>query len=160
MRAKSLVLFIIAVSTDWIDGYWARKYGQVTQLGRILDPFADKMLICGTFIFLVAQPESEVRAWMAVVIIARELLVTALRSFLEQRGSDFSASLAGKWKMVLQCLAAGFSLFRLSYLGTPETEPPAWLTPSLVTLVWAAVVLTIYSGVGYILAAIRMMRRE
>ena len=50
----SLILFIIAASTDWIDGYWARKYGQVTVLGRILDPFADKMIICGTFIFLAA----------------------------------------------------------------------------------------------------------
>ena len=53
----SLVLFIIAASTDWLDGYYARKYGQVTTLGRILDPFADKVIICGTFIFLVAVPQ-------------------------------------------------------------------------------------------------------
>ena len=52
----SLVLFIIAAGTDWLDGYFARKYSQVTTLGRILDPFADKVIVCGTFIFLVAVP--------------------------------------------------------------------------------------------------------
>ena len=152
------VLFIIAASTDWIDGYWARKYGQVTVLGRILDPFADKMIICGSFIFLAAVPESGVRAWMAVVIMGRELLVTALRSFLEERGSDFSASMAGKVKMVVQCLAVGFSLFSLSYLGTPD-EVPGWIHHSLIALVWAAVAITLYSGIEYIFAAIRLMRR-
>ena len=158
-----LVLFIIAASTDWLDGYWARKYGQITVLGRILDPFADKMVICGTFIFLVAEPESFVQAWMVVLIVGRELLVTALRSFLEDRGEDFSASLSGKLKMVVQCLAAGFSLFRLSYLDpTGEalwlTTPPDWLTWSLLGLVWLAVAITFYSGVGYVFAAIRLFR--
>src|SRR3990172_428639 len=52
----SLVLFAIAAGTDWIDGFWARRYGQITQLGRILDPFADKIIICGTFTFLAAVP--------------------------------------------------------------------------------------------------------
>src|SRR3954466_8445966 len=89
----ALILFSIAAGTDWVDGYWARRYGQVTQLGRILDPFADKIIICGTFIFLAAVPPtitddsaSEVTAWMAVLVVARELLVTALRGFFEERG--------------------------------------------------------------------------
>ena len=102
------MLFAIAAGTDWVDGYWARRYGQVTQLGRILDPFADKIIICGTFIFLAAVPPSgdaddsasEVTAWMAVVVVAREMLVTALRSFFEEHGADFSAKWSGKWKMV------------------------------------------------------------
>ena len=153
------VLFIVAASTDWIDGYWARKYGQVTVLGRILDPFADKMIICGTFIFLAAVPESGVRAWMAVVIMGRELLVTALRSFPEERGSDFSASMAGKWKMVVQCIAVGFSLFCLSYLNTPDLAPADWMIHGRVVFVWAAIVLTVYSGVEYVFAAIRLMRK-
>ena len=91
----AMIVFIIAASTDWIDGYWARKYNQVTQLGRIFDPFADKIAICGTFIFLSAETGSGIPAWISVVIVGRELLVTALRSFLEQRGADFSASFAG-----------------------------------------------------------------
>ena len=78
------------------------------------------MIVCGTFILLAAIPAmSEVpwglRAWMVVVIVGRELLVTALRSFIEERGSDFSAKMSGKLKMVLQCLAAGACLFYLSY---------------------------------------------
>src|SRR5690242_17917836 len=79
----AMVVFIVAAGTDWLDGYWARKYAQVTTLGRILDPFVDKVIICGTFIFLAALPESGLTAWMAVVVVARELLVTALRGFLE-----------------------------------------------------------------------------
>src|SRR3972149_1605789 len=68
----SMVLFIIAAGTDWLDGYYARKYNEVTTLGRILDPFADKVIICGTFIFLVAVPKMAavplgLRAWMVVV---------------------------------------------------------------------------------------------
>src|SRR4051812_823464 len=86
----SLVLFAIAAGTDWVDGFYARRYGQITQLGRILDPFADKIIICGTFTFLAAVPPvqfpnhwldfsaSEIWAWMAVIVIAREILVTAL----------------------------------------------------------------------------------
>ncbi len=159
----SLVLFVVAAGTDWLDGYYARRYGQVTQLGRILDPFADKIIICGSFIFLAAVPQSEIAAWMAVLVVGRELLVTALRSFLEQQGADFSANMAGKLKMVLQCVAVGFSLFRLSYLdleGSAEwqTAPPQWLNLSLVVLVWTAVFSTVYSGIGYVVAAIRMLR--
>ena len=118
---SAFVLFLIAVGTDWLDGYYARKFNQVTTLGRILDPFADKVIICGTFVFLVTTPGMLadvllLRAWMVVVIVGRELLVTALRSFLEERGSDFSANLSGKLKMVLQCLAAGSALIYLHCL--------------------------------------------
>src|SRR6478672_8037545 len=120
----SLILFAIAAGTDWVDGFYARRYGQITQLGRILDPFADKIIICGTFTFLAAVPPvfsasgldrsaSEIWAWMAVVVVAREILVTALRSFFEEHGSDFSAKWSGKWKMVLQCGAVAASLARL-----------------------------------------------
>ena len=82
----SFVLFVIAAGTDWLDGYFARKYGLVTTLGRILDPFADKVIVCGTFIYLVSIPATiavpwGLRAWMVVVMVGRELLVTALRSF-------------------------------------------------------------------------------
>ena len=150
----SLVLFAIAASTDWLDGYWARKYGQVTNLGRILDPFVDKIIICGSFIFLVAVENSGITAWMAVVVVGRELLVTALRSYLEGEGADFSANMAGKLKMVLQCAAVLISLYALSQL-----EPrPAWLEWALVLSVWGAVLLTLYSGVAYIQRAVLLLR--
>jgi CDP-diacylglycerol--glycerol-3-phosphate 3-phosphatidyltransferase len=150
----SLVLFVIAASTDWLDGYWARKYGQVTNLGRILDPFVDKIIICGTFIFLSAVPGSRILPWMAVVIVGRELLVTALRSYLEGEGADFSANMAGKLKMVLQCVAAGLSLFLLSYVG----KHPQWLDWATSLSVWGAILLTLYSGVAYIQRAVQLLR--
>jgi CDP-diacylglycerol---glycerol-3-phosphate 3-phosphatidyltransferase len=153
----AMIVFIIAAGTDWMDGYWARKYGQVTTLGRILDPFVDKVIICGTFILLAALPASGLAAWMAVVVVARELLVTALRSFLEGEGIDFSAAMSGKLKMVAQCLAAGWSLFRLSY---GEATPPGWVVTGLDVVVWGAVVLTVYSGVEYVFAAVRLLRRS
>jgi len=159
-----MVLFIIAASTDWLDGYYARRYGLVTTLGRILDPFADKVIICGTFIFLVAVPAmGEVawgwglQAWMVVVIVGRELLVTALRSFLEERGADFSAKMPGKLKMVFQCVAAGTALFCLSYVK-PAAVPP-WIAWLLIVSVWSAVLLTVYSGAGYVVAAVKLLRQ-
>lgn len=158
----SLVLFVIAAGTDWLDGYFARKYGQVTTLGRILDPFADKVIICGTFIFLVAIPQMNtvwlgLRPWMVVVIVGRELLVTALRSFLEDQGADFSAKLSGKLKMVLQCVAAGVCLYWLSNTQ-PEAAGLDWVGWVMVASVWAAVVSTVYSGLIYVIAAVRLVR--
>jgi CDP-diacylglycerol---glycerol-3-phosphate 3-phosphatidyltransferase len=152
----SLVVFVIAASTDWVDGYWARKYGQVTTLGRILDPFVDKIIICGTFIYLAAVPTSGVAAWMAVIVVGRELLVTALRTFLEGEGADFSASMSGKLKMVFQCVAVGTSLFALTYGAAERPEWLAWLLPAAV---WSAVGLTIYSGLEYIRRAALLIRR-
>ena len=165
----SLVLFVITAVTDWFDGYWARKYGQITQLGRVLDPFADKLFICGVFIFLAATAPladgtnpAGITAWMAVIIVGRELLVTTLRTFVEQSGGDFSAKWVGKWKMVLQCLAAGWSIVQLSHLAadgaTWQTVPPAWMSHGLTIAAWAAVLLTVYSGYTYVRAAIDILR--
>jgi CDP-diacylglycerol---glycerol-3-phosphate 3-phosphatidyltransferase len=154
-----MVLFVVAAGTDWLDGWYARKYGQVTVLGRILDPFADKIIICGTFIFLVAEPQMAaisfgLRAWMVVLIVARELLVTVLRSFIEQRGGDFSAKMSGKLKMVFQCITAASALLTLSFSG----EAPAWVLGTFMISLWAAVFLTVYSGMVYIIAATNAVR--
>ncbi len=165
----SFVLFLITALTDWFDGYWARKYGQVTQLGRVLDPFADKFFICGTFIVLAATNRltdgsnpAGIAAWMAVVIVGRELLVTTLRTFVEQSGGDFSAKWIGKLKMVVQCVAAGWSIVHLSYLnagGTAwQTTPPDWMSSGLTVAAWAAVFITVYSGYTYVRAAIELLR--
>ena len=151
------IIFLVAAGTDWLDGFWARRYGQVTVLGRIFDPFVDKVIICGVFISLVADPRSQVAAWMAVVIVARELLVTALRGFFEQRGTDFSASMSGKLKMVLQCAAAAASLLTLS-APVGSTWHPEWLGGLACGLIWGAVAITIYSGGEYVVAATKLLR--
>ncbi len=149
----SLCVFLVAVSTDWMDGYWARKYGQVTKLGRIFDPFVDKIIICGTFIALVEVPDSPVKSWMATIVIARELLVTSLRGIIEGAGGDFSARWLGKWKMVVQCVAVVMVL--LSLVLAPM---PAWLPTTTLVLLWAAIFITVYSGAEYTLIAARVMQ--
>jgi CDP-diacylglycerol---glycerol-3-phosphate 3-phosphatidyltransferase len=165
----AFILFLIAVGTDWLDGYYARKYNQITTLGRILDPFADKVIVCGTFIFLVTakgmlKDPLLLQAWMVVVIVGRELLVTALRSFLEERGSDFSANLSGKLKMVLQCMAAGSALIYLHCLELvgPSSQPaaPQWVYWFTVVSIWASVILTVYSGAIYVWIAYKLLKQN
>lgn len=165
----AFIMFVIAAGTDWLDGYFARKYNQVTTLGRILDPFADKVIICGTFIFLAATEGMRtdwrmLQPWMVVVIVGRELLVTALRSFLEERGSDFSANLSGKLKMLLQCVAAGSALVYLHCLQNSAADSwpaaPAWIYWFTVASIWAAVISTVYSGAIYVWIAWKILRQE
>ena len=92
--------------------------------------------------------------WMAVVIVGREMLVTVLRSFIEQSGGDFSAKMAGKLKMVFQCVAAAAALALLAN----GSDTPGWMNTIFLVSLWLAVLSTIYSGVGYVFAAIRMVR--
>ncbi|MGI9460006.1 MAG: CDP-diacylglycerol--glycerol-3-phosphate 3-phosphatidyltransferase [Pirellulales bacterium] len=147
-----LIIFIVAASTDWMDGYWARKYGQVTKLGRIFDPFVDKIIICGTFIALVEVEESGVKSWMATIVVGRELLVTSLRGMIEGSGGDFSASQLGKWKMVLQC---GAVIAILVTLLNPGHDVLDWTS---FVFLWGAIALTVFSGIDYSRAAARVMR--
>ncbi len=149
------IMFVVAATTDALDGYIARKYGLVTTLGRILDPFADKIIICGAFLFLVAkQPESGVNAWMALIVFGREMFITSLRAFLEQHGRDFSAVWSGKIKMVLQCAAVTASLLSMD---SRFAEVSQFILARNVIL-WATVAVTVYSGVEYTYRAYRMLR--
>ncbi|MFH1301888.1 MAG: CDP-diacylglycerol--glycerol-3-phosphate 3-phosphatidyltransferase [Planctomycetota bacterium] len=150
-------LFIIAAATDFLDGYFARKYNQVTTLGRILDPFVDKIIICGAFIFLLERgPASGVNAWFVLIIIGREMFITSLRGFLEQHGRDFSASWSGKIKMGVQCVAVVCSLLSLS----PESP---FNTAGFILFrdisIWSAALITLYSGIDYVFRAARMLRQ-
>jgi CDP-diacylglycerol--glycerol-3-phosphate 3-phosphatidyltransferase len=157
-HGPALVVFLIAAATDWLDGFWARRYGQVTKVGRIFDPFVDKIIICGAFILLAIEMNDMpggVRGWMAIVVVAREMLVTSLRSFIERSGGDFSASMAGKLKMGFQCVAVAVSLLALDRAGEPGWD---WLLWAMPIAIWTAVILTIYSGVAYVAAAAKMLR--
>lgn len=138
-------VFIFAAATDFVDGYLARKWQQITTLGRIMDPLVDKVLIGGSMIFLTALPASGVTAWMTFAVVGREMFVTALRSVLEGQGIDFSAKFSGKLKMLLQSIVVPISLLSLS---------SAWPAGSAYlfardALLWAMVAVTIYSGVEY-----------
>ncbi|MFN8707326.1 MAG: CDP-diacylglycerol--glycerol-3-phosphate 3-phosphatidyltransferase [Planctomyces sp.] len=145
----SAVLFVFAATTDALDGYLARRYGQITVLGRILDPFVDKIIVCGTFIFLMKPPgdlDAGVSAWMVTTIIGREMFVSTLRGLLEKEGKDFSASFSGKAKMALQCVAVTLCLASLS---PALNELPMFLTLRSVVLI-AAVIVTVWSGLIYV----------
>jgi CDP-diacylglycerol--glycerol-3-phosphate 3-phosphatidyltransferase len=158
----AMIIFVIAAGTDWIDGWWARKYQQVTKLGRIFDPFVDKIIICGTFTFLAAEPGSGIYPWMAVVVMGREMLVTAIRGYVEQHGGDFSAQWSGKLKMVFQCAAAVASLLALWHYQRALVQPvlSGWLSWSLHISVWLAVISTVWSGAEYVVAAARILGRK
>jgi CDP-diacylglycerol--glycerol-3-phosphate 3-phosphatidyltransferase len=163
----AVVLFALAASTDALDGYIARKYGLVTALGRILDPFADKLVIGGSYIFLVNRQAvygsvtyvSGVTAWMAVIVIGREMFVTSLRGYLEKQGRDFSATWSGKIKMIVQCAAVPVSLLALSDKTYTVVDPHAFAV-FRDCLLWFTVLITLYSGVTYTQRAIAMLRES
>lgn len=154
-----LVLFVIAVGTDWLDGYLARKKNLVTAFGRVLDPFVDKVLVCGAFV-LMAGPAfqndegvqvTRIDPWMVVVILSRELLVTGLRGFSESRGEAFGANVYGKAKMIIQSVTAAALLLMVAHFGYASAVSAAgWVK---LILVWLTVIATALSMVSYLYQA-------
>ena len=90
------IVFSVASATDWLDGYLARKWGQVTKIGKLLDPIADKILIMSALVILVEIRSDVVPAWIAIVIIAREFAVTGLRAMAAAEGYHYSCGDGGK----------------------------------------------------------------
>ena len=151
----ALFAFIIAAITDFLDGYFARKMGLVTSLGKLLDPIADKILTASAFIFLCAHEQRLCPVWVVVVILAREFLVTGLRQIAVEKGKVIAADWSGKWKTTFQigfCATALTWLF-LEALGQQESflaqlaNPESWLTP---TFLWLSLALTVLSGLQYV----------
>ena len=127
------LLFVIASATDFFDGFIARQWNQMTMLGAILDPLADKMLTLAAFLGLMMIGEAS--AWAIYIIVVRELFITGIRTVAVSEGLSVKASWAGKVKTVAQMIAIGFLLMHWP-LGTE--------------LLWFAVFLTLYSGVEYL----------
>ena len=126
-------LFVLASATDFFDGYIARTFNQVTTLGAILDPLADKMLTLAGFLGLMMLDRAS--PWAIYLILTRELFITGLRVSAMSQGFDVSASWMGKIKTVVQMIAIGFLLME-------------W--PGGTLLLWIAVALTLYSGYEYV----------
>ena len=152
-------LFVFAVLTDVLDGWIARRYKLITQLGRIMDPFVDKFITSGTFLFLLpVTQQSGVTPWMVVIVLGREMLVTSLRGFLEQRGADFSASFSGKLKMFLQCVAATAAILSMHPPIAEWSVGGMEFTAVRDVLLWSMVAVTVWSGWDYVQRAIVLLR--
>ncbi|AWB95207.1 CDP-diacylglycerol--glycerol-3-phosphate 3-phosphatidyltransferase [Agromyces badenianii] len=150
LRWAAAVLFILAIATDGIDGHIARSRGLVTDLGKILDPIADKLLTSGALICLSIL--GELPWWVTAIIVVREVGITVWRLVELRRGNVVPASSGGKLKTVVQSVAISFALVPLwTFLG----DWVYWVNGVLMT---AAVVLTLWSGLLYVRDAVRLAR--
>jgi CDP-diacylglycerol---glycerol-3-phosphate 3-phosphatidyltransferase len=136
------VIFVAASLTDWLDGRIARSTNQVTRLGTLLDPVADKLLVAAALVSLVQV--DMVAAWMALVIIGRELAVTGLRGVALSMGVVVPASRLGKWKTVLQYVALTLLILEK---GVPAEFVPFHLVSGIA--LWIAMGVTVFSGLDY-----------
>ncbi|MCA8961099.1 MAG: CDP-diacylglycerol--glycerol-3-phosphate 3-phosphatidyltransferase [Planctomycetes bacterium] len=156
------IVFSICVATDWLDGYLARRWGMVTTFGRIADPFVDKVVVCGSFVYLVKLVPNIVWPSVAVVIIAREFLVTGLRSYLESQGVPFGARWGGKIKMVVQSFAIPALLVYEANYAHLDSRP--WMGELFhwgsIGLVIATLISTIISAWDYIAIAVTGIRES
>ena len=174
----AFVIFVAALVSDYLDGYLARKWKVEGAFGRVVDPFADKILVLGSFIFFAGKnfiipdaafPSSHnlvktitgVAPGMVIVLLARELLVTSLRGISEAAGQNFGAVWAGKFKMAFQ---SGTILAILIYV----TFRP-WLIDHGYELIarilrdigiWGTMIITVYSGISYITRAVSLFRQS
>lgn len=139
----TVFLFVLAAGTDKLDGYVARKYNQITNLGKLLDPLADKLLISAALIMLAEA--GMVQGWMAVIIIGREIVITALRMAASARGIALAADQFGKIKMVLQVIAITAVLLHNFPFSLFTTFPVDQ------ALLAAATFVTLLSGCNYII---------
>jgi CDP-diacylglycerol--glycerol-3-phosphate 3-phosphatidyltransferase len=156
--ALALVVFIIAAITDWLDGFVARRQGLTSAFGRNFDPLVDKVLVCGAFIFLLPVPAAGLAAWMVTLVVARELVITGLRSFFESQTANFGADWLGKLKMVLQC-AALIAIFLALMLREPGWESAFRpMDGAKVILIWAMLAATALSGLQYLWRAAILFR--
>jgi CDP-diacylglycerol--glycerol-3-phosphate 3-phosphatidyltransferase len=161
--AIALVAFSVAAATDWLDGYLARKLGLVTPLGKLLDPLADKILVCAAFVYFSAQPVDGYHSpvWVTALIIAREFLVTGLRQIAVEAGQVLAADRLGKWKTTFQltfCIT-GLVWLTLVSMGSGGflrdlTSPDGWLMP---ISLWTAVALTLISGANYVWSSRKLL---
>lgn len=166
----AFLIYLVAVITDFLDGYLARRWDVQTAFGRVVDPFVDKVLVLGSFIFfagknfvipvasvgsghMVYHTITGVAPGMVVILLARELLITSLRGSSEASGQSFGAAFSGKLKMVLQSVTILVILVYVNYLWWLDKHPDTylrWMTLFRDFCIWATVVVTVVSGLLYV----------
>ncbi len=170
LASLALVLYILAGVTDWLDGYLARRYNMVSTFGKFMDSLTDKIFVLGTLIALIGLPQSPMPAWTAfliVIILAREFMVTGLRMIAMSKGVVLAAENAGKVKMVLQLVSTGF--FILALVVRVDLGPLLgdWTQNAESIVCWVGTILlvittylTIQSGVHYLRAYGYLLKDE
>ena len=170
----AIVLFILAVVTDALDGYLARRWKVESIFGRIMDPFCDKVLIIGAFIYLagprfvvteIHEADGDVSVtmatavypWMVVLILGRELLVTGIRGVIEGMGFSGASNWSGKAKMILQSITIPIVLAIAINIHASEQ---AWAHWTNVVLVYVTVIVTVWSGLPYIVGLRQMLAQQ
>lgn len=141
LNTAAVIVFIAASITDYLDGYLARKNDLVTDYGKIMDPLADKLLVTSALVCMVQT--WVVPAWMVIIILAREFLITGLRAVAAGKGIVIAAAWSGKIKTVTQMIAIIFLIINnwpFSLIGFPFAK----------IMLWVALIMTVYSGVEYI----------
>lgn len=155
-----LLTFGVASLTDWLDGWWARKFNQMSAFGRTFDPLVDKVLTGGAFIYLMPVKEAGLLPWMVTVIIGREMLVTGIRGYVESLGKKFGADWFGKLKMILQCVVLITILLVMTLRGLSWAKE--WIEPLEVVqtiLIYVMLGATIGSGLQYCAKAARLLKQ-
>lgn len=151
LRWVALAIFILAGITDFLDGYFARIWGQQSQLGRMLDPIADKLLVASCLLMLAA--DDTIKGWSilaAIVILCREILVSGLREFLADLRVSVPVTQLAKYKTTVQLVAIGFLI-----AGEAGEKVLPATTEIGLTLLWLSAIFTIYTGWDYFRAAVR-----
>lgn len=132
-------IFVIAAFTDWLDGHLARTTNQITRLGQLLDPIADKLLVTAALVSLVGRPHDPIPAWVVVIILCRELAITGLRALAADRRIIIAADVSGKYKMVCFIVGALCLILNLPFL----------YVPGMISL-YTGTILSVISGIDYL----------
>ena len=149
----SMIMFVAAAVTDWFDGYFARRYHQISRFGRFLDPIADKLLVAAALLMLVDDgPLRGVHVLAALIILAREILVSGLREFLTELRVGLPVSQLAKWKTAVQMTAIAFLL-------VGDAASPT-ITMLGIWLIWIAAALTLLTGYDYLRTGLRHMAED
>lgn len=154
------VVFSLASITDWLDGYLARRMGIVTVFGKFLDPIADKLIVMAALIMIL--PFGHVPAWMVLVILGREIIITGLRGIASSEGIVIQASDLGKFKTIFQLVAIIGLLLHYDYNWLFGLEQPLFhvnMHNFGMFFLWIATLLTVWSGVDYLARFIRVIAR-
>jgi len=153
-------LFVGIAATDFLDGYLARRQNLVTAFGRVADPFVDKVLVVGSMVFLAVFERSRAwfPAWLVVLVVAREFLVTGLRGYVESLGQQFPADWFGKVKMIVQCVAIGVVLGMFAFDWSDPLEE--FLRAAAWVFMWGTLLTTLGSGLTYVHKTRRLLASE